>query len=68
MVVSGNCINDNSAQAIQAQGAMTATGNRWGASNGHSASGTGSGDSVNNKVNYSNYLTEQPDFCANEFR
>jgi hypothetical protein len=33
------------------------TGNWWGAANGPSGSGSGSGDAVNNRINFANFLT-----------
>ncbi|KAB2902756.1 MAG: hypothetical protein F9K27_15485, partial [Anaerolineae bacterium] len=53
------CISGNSITAVYASstGQQDFTGNFWGAADGPSGSGPGSGDSVNNKINYANFLS-----------
>jgi uncharacterized delta-60 repeat protein len=63
--ITGNCVFGNSDTAIYNATtiAETATGNWWGAGDGPSGAGPGSGDSVSANVDYSGFLTTAPDGC-----
>lgn len=58
--VTQSCIVGNSSTAVQSftSGNQNFTSNWWGAANGPSGVGPGSGDSVSTKVNYANFLTD----------
>jgi hypothetical protein len=58
------CILSNSDTAVHRQnGTLTATDNWWGAPDGPSGAGPGSGDSVSANVDYANYKTNAPAGC-----
>ena len=58
------CIISNSDTAVHRQnGTLTATDNWWGAPDGPSGAGPGSGDSVSANVDYANYKTSPPSEC-----
>jgi len=62
------CILSNSDTAVHQSssslgGTLTATDNWWGAPDGPSGAGPGSGDSVSANVDYANYKTNAPAGC-----
>jgi hypothetical protein len=64
--VNSSCITGNSATAVNNDSANSqdVTGNWWGAPNGPSGAGTGSGDSVTANINFSGFLTVPPIGCT----
>ncbi len=63
--VTASCVvgNSNTSFTNDDSNVQTATGNWWGAVDGPSGAGSGSGDSVSTNVNYSSFLTTPPDGC-----
>lgn len=63
--VHNSCITFNRGSAItnSTPSSQDATGNWWGASNGPSGSGPGSGDSVNSNIDFSGFLATAPAEC-----
>ncbi len=64
--VNGSCIASNGAvAAFNEQSALQSfTGNWWGSADGPSGSGPGTGDSVSDYIDFSNWLIEPPSICA----
>jgi uncharacterized repeat protein (TIGR01451 family) len=62
ITVTSSCLVGNSATSVYNNSSslpsLSATGNWWGAANGPSGAGPGSGDSVSANVDYSDFLTE----------
>jgi len=63
-IIDSCIVNNSDASVVRAGGNLfTATNNWWGASDGPSGAGPGSGDSVSGSVNFSNFLTAPPAGC-----